>query len=92
MQTAATYNQGVCASTLPTEDMLHLGTIDPSLAALLERARASMPGGVNSDQRQIPELEDLVITSTSGATFTDSYGRTYTDYHAGLRPATSGSQ
>ena len=45
-----------------------------------------MPGGVNSGQRQIPELEDLVITSTSGATFTDSYGRTYTDYHAAFGP------
>ena len=68
------------------KDMLHVGTIDPSPAALLERARASMPGGVNSGQRQIPELEDLVITSTSGARFTDSYGRTYTDYHAAFGP------
>ena len=49
---------------------------------LAERARAVTPGGVNSGQRQIPGLEDLVVTGTSGATFTDDRGTTYTDYHA----------
>src|SRR5215472_11121745 len=50
------------------------------------RARRVIPGGVNSGQRQIPGLEDLVIVSTSGATFTDARGRTYTDYHAAFGP------
>jgi hypothetical protein len=39
------------------------------------RARAVIPGGVNSGQRQVPGLEDLVITATSGKTFTDAEGR-----------------
>src|SRR5215831_1208837 len=50
------------------------------------RARRVIPGGVNSGQRQIPGLEDLVIVSTSGATFTDDRGRTFTDYHAAFGP------
>src|SRR5436305_154931 len=50
------------------------------------RARAVIPGGVNSAQRQVPGLEDLVITATSGATFTDDKGRTFTDYHAAFGP------
>jgi glutamate-1-semialdehyde 2,1-aminomutase len=45
-----------------------------------------MPGGVNSGQRQTPGLEDLVIASTRGATFTDQHGRTYTDYHSAFGP------
>lgn len=49
-------------------------------------ARRFIPGGVNSGQRQVPGLEDLVVTSTSGATFTDVDGRTYTDYHAAFGP------
>ncbi|MBV9897515.1 MAG: aspartate aminotransferase family protein [Chloroflexi bacterium] len=51
-----------------------------------ERARAVIPGGVNSAQRQVPGLEDLVVTATSGATFTDDRGRTFTDYHAAFGP------
>ncbi len=50
------------------------------------RARAVIPGGVNSGQRGIPELGDLVVTGTRGATFTDQHGRTYTDYHAAFGP------
>lgn len=53
---------------------------------LAERARAAIPGGVNSGQRQIPGLENLVIVGTHGATFTDAEGRTYTDYHAAFGP------
>ena len=49
------------------------------LERLAERARAVIPGGVNSGQRQVAGLEDLVITATSGATFTDADGRVYTD-------------
>ena len=53
---------------------------------LAERARAVIPGGVNSGQRQVAGLEDLVITATSGKTFTDGDGRVYTDYHAAFGP------
>jgi glutamate-1-semialdehyde 2,1-aminomutase len=58
-------------------------TTTPTLA---ERARAVIPGGVNSGQRQIPGLENLVIAATSGATFTDGDGRTYIDFHAAFGP------
>jgi glutamate-1-semialdehyde 2,1-aminomutase len=58
-------------------------TTTPTLS---ERARAVMPGGVNSGQRQIPGLENLVIAATSGATFTDADGRTYIDFHAAFGP------
>jgi glutamate-1-semialdehyde 2,1-aminomutase len=51
-----------------------------------ERARAVIPGGVNSGQRQIVGLEDLIVTATAGATFTDAHGRVYTDYHAAFGP------
>lgn len=50
------------------------------------RAKRVIPGGVNSGQRQVPGLEDLVIVSTSGATFTDDRGRTFTDYHSAFGP------
>jgi glutamate-1-semialdehyde 2,1-aminomutase len=55
-----------------------------------ERARRVIPGGVNSGQRRIEGLEDLVIASTDGATFTDTRGRTYTDYHAAFGPPVLG--
>jgi glutamate-1-semialdehyde 2,1-aminomutase len=58
-------------------------TPDTDLAA---RAAAVIPGGVNSGQRRVPGLEDLVVTATSGATFTDAEGRVYTDYHAAFGP------
>src|SRR5713226_489395 len=57
---------------------------------LVERARRVIPGGVNSGQRQLEGLEDLVVASTSGATFTDKQGRTYTDYHAAFGPPVLG--
>ena len=53
---------------------------------LADRAARVIPGGVNSGQRRIEGLEWLVIESTAGATFTDSEGRTYTDYHAAFGP------
>jgi glutamate-1-semialdehyde 2,1-aminomutase len=53
---------------------------------LPSRARAVMPGGVNSGQRGIPGLEELVIAGTDGATFTDGDGRTYVDFHAAFGP------
>ena len=56
----------------------------------VERARRVIPGGVNSGQRRLEGLEDLVVASTSGATFTDTQGRTYTDYHAAFGPPVLG--
>src|SRR3982751_3725877 len=53
---------------------------------LAARAARVIPGGVNSGQRRVPGLEDLVIAATSGATFTDGEGRTYTDYHSAFGP------
>ena len=53
---------------------------------LTDRARAVIPGGVNSGQRGIPGLERLVIASTDGAGFTDGEGRTYVDFHAAFGP------
>jgi glutamate-1-semialdehyde 2,1-aminomutase len=53
---------------------------------LANEARLVIPGGVNSGQRQIPGLEDLVIVQTSGATFTTADGATYVDYHAAFGP------
>jgi glutamate-1-semialdehyde 2,1-aminomutase len=64
------------------------GTMSTSRAGetLAERARRVIPGGVNSGQRSMEGLEDLVITATRGATFTDAEGRTYLDYHAAFGP------
>ena len=55
-------------------------------ARLAARAAAVIPGGVNSGQRRVPGLEELVVTATSGSTFTDADGRVYTDYHAAFGP------
>src|SRR6266478_5176945 len=57
-----------------------------SQAGLAARAARVIPGGVNSGQRRVPGLEELVIAATSGATFTDGEGRTYTDYHSAFGP------
>jgi glutamate-1-semialdehyde 2,1-aminomutase len=54
--------------------------------SLAERAAAAIPGGVNSGQRRVPGLEELVVVGTGGATFTDADGNTYTDYHAAFGP------
>ena len=53
---------------------------------LAARARAVIPGGVNSAQRRFPGVEDLVIVSSLGSTLTDAAGRVYTDYHAAYGP------
>jgi glutamate-1-semialdehyde 2,1-aminomutase len=53
---------------------------------LAARARAVIPGGVNSGQRQVPGLEQLVVVRTAGCTFEDSAGRVYTDYHGAFGP------
>ena len=53
---------------------------------LAARAAAVIPGGVNSGQRQVAGLEDLVVAATSGSTFTDDTGRVFTDYHSAFGP------
>ncbi len=58
----------------------------PAAGSVVERARAVIPGGVNSGQRCVPGLEDLVVAATSGATFTDTAGRTFVDFHAAFGP------
>jgi glutamate-1-semialdehyde 2,1-aminomutase len=62
----------------------------PVASDLAARARAVIPGGVNSGQRQIPGLEDLVIVRTAGCTFEDSNGQVYTDYQSAFGPALLG--
>ena len=61
-------------------------TASEAAALLAARASAVIPGGVNSGQRRVPGLEELIITATSGSTFTDGDGRIYTDYHAAFGP------
>jgi glutamate-1-semialdehyde 2,1-aminomutase len=58
----------------------------PRSESLARRAAAVIPGGVNSGQRRVPGLEELVVAATAGATFTDADGRVYTDYHAAFGP------
>ena len=61
-------------------------TASGTAALLAARASAVIPGGVNSGQRRVPGLEDLVVTATSGSTFTDAEGRVFTDYHSAFGP------
>ncbi len=63
-----------------------MSTIREAAEQTAARALAVIPGGVNSGQRRVPGLEDLVVTATSGATFTDAEGRTFTDYHSAFGP------
>jgi glutamate-1-semialdehyde 2,1-aminomutase len=51
---------------------------------LAERARAVIPGGVNSGNRALPW--PLVVTEAQGAYFTDADGKQYLDYHAAFGP------
>jgi len=56
---------------------------------LRARAQLVIPGGVNSGQRQISGIEDLVVAATNGAGFTDARGLHYTDFHAAFGPRNS---
>jgi glutamate-1-semialdehyde 2,1-aminomutase len=53
---------------------------------LADRARRVIPGGVNSGQRRIHGLDDLVIVAASGATFTTEAGKQYIDFHSSFGP------
>ena len=54
-------------------------------AALAERARKVIPGGVNSGNRALAHMP-LVIREAQGAHFTDVEGQRYLDYHAAFGP------
>ena len=53
---------------------------------LVRRARAVIPGGVNSGQRQLPDWPDLVIARAQGARIWDGAGNEYIDFHAAFGP------
>ncbi len=53
-------------------------------AELAQRARAVIPGGVNSGNRALPW--PLVVAEAEGAYFTDVDGNRYLDYHAAFGP------
>ena len=53
---------------------------------LHERALRAIPGGVNSGQRAVAGIEDLVVAKASGATFQDTQGHEYIDFHAAVGP------
>ena len=55
---------------------------------LAARARAVIPGGVNSGNRQLPW--PLVVDRAEGAYFTDVDGNRYLDYHAAFGPLVLG--
>ncbi len=62
------------------------GDAGPRGTGMSARASAVIPGGVNSGQRRVAGLEDLVITGTRGATFTTDRGQTFIDFHAAFGP------
>ena len=51
---------------------------------LTERAKAVIPGGVNSANQALPW--ELVASEAQGAHFTDVDGKRYLDYHAAFGP------
>ena len=62
----------------------------PASERLAARALAAIPGGVNSGARRFPGVDDVVIVSANGATFTDATGRSLVDYHAAYGPVILG--
>ena len=50
------------------------------------RALGVIPGGVNSGQRRVAGVDDLVIVETAGSRIRDEQGNWYTDYHAAFGP------
>lgn len=51
-----------------------------------QRARRVIPGGVNSAQRQLPGLSDLVIVASAGARLMTVDGREILDFHGAYGP------
>src|SRR5688500_9115899 len=62
--------------------------LEDSNTALATRARATIPGGVNSGNRGLPW--PMAITEASGAYITDADGKRYLDYHAAFGPVILG--
>ena len=65
-------------------------TVSTTSQDLADRARLAIIGGVNSGQRRVPGLENLVVTSTARATITDADGRTLIDFHGAYGPTILG--
>jgi glutamate-1-semialdehyde 2,1-aminomutase len=65
---------------------------DARSAALYERARRVIPGGVNSPVRAMRAIgrDPLFIASASGAELTDADGATYIDYVCSWGPLIAG--
>src|SRR6185503_5659624 len=82
----ARYRPGRGRLLVPTRGGTMTQISSDTAGSLAARAAAVIPGGVNSGQRRVPGLEDLVVTATSGSTFTSSEGRVYTDYHSAFGP------
>ena len=59
-------------------------------ATLAKSARRVMPGGVNSGQRVVEGLENLVIAEAEGAWLRDVDGKRYCDFHAAFGPLVLG--
>jgi glutamate-1-semialdehyde 2,1-aminomutase len=57
---------------------------------MAERARSVIPGGVNSGQRRVPGLEELVVARAAGSWFEDDRGRRLTDWHNAFGPVLLG--
>jgi glutamate-1-semialdehyde 2,1-aminomutase len=57
-------------------------------SALVQRAKAVIPNGVNSGNRAL--TWPLAITKAQGAFFTDAEGKEYLDYHAAFGPLVLG--
>ena len=83
MTSASPQGWGWSGGDIEENHVIHQET--PS-TPLPERARRLIPGGVNSGQRNVPGLGDLVIARARGARFWDTTGREYTDYHAAFGP------
>ncbi len=53
----------------------------PSAGSTASRARSVIPGGVNSGQRRLPGIEDLVIERSSGSRLYTADGQEIVDFH-----------
>lgn len=62
----------------------------PDAAVSADVARRIIPGGVNSGQRKLPGLEDVVVARTSGSRIQAQDGREFLDFHAAFGPTILG--
>ena len=66
------------------------GPYATTAAELSSLARSFIPGGVNSGQRQVPGIEDLVIVGTSGSRVFTADGLELIDFHGAFGPTILG--